>query len=381
MKPNEKFEEIEKELNKLFQEREEVIHGMALSILSGNNMLLLGPPGTAKSMTVRAWKDRVTGASNYFEYLLTKFSTPEEIFGTFSLKALEEDRYTRITTNKLPEANFGFLDEIFKCNSGLLNSMLTVLNERVFYNDGKPHKIPLLAVIAASNETPEEEDGLAALYDRFLLKFTVKPIQEDSNFMRMLTAEFNKKPEATISFKEIQGAIKEVETVEVNEGMVGVMLKIRRALAQRGIAVTDRTFNTAMKIVKAEAYLSGREEVIEGDFSVLRHVLWTDPKDEREVWGIILNVVSPGTGEILDTYERALETYNKVANEENKNKKTDMALDTFHKLKTALTTIDKIISEMKAKKKDVTEALRYREKIHDFQQKAFFLAGFQNMGQ
>jgi MoxR-like ATPase len=162
MKLYEKFKKVEEELNEYFVEREEVVHGLALAILSENNMLLLGPPGVAKSMAVREWRAHIKGA-NYFEWLLTKFSVPEELFGPLSLKALEEDRYSRITVNKLPEAHFGFLDEIFKCNSGLLNSLLPVLNERKFHNDGISVDIPLLAVIAASNETPEEEDGLTAL--------------------------------------------------------------------------------------------------------------------------------------------------------------------------------------------------------------------------
>jgi len=156
LKLHEKFEAIEGELNKFFVEREEVIHGLTLAILSEVNILLLGPPGTAKSMSVKCWKDHLKMDKDklqYFEWLLTKFSTPEEIFGPFSIKALsEEDRYSRITTNKLPESPIAFLDEIFKCNSGLLNSLLPVLNERIFYNDGVAHKIPLLTVVAASNE-------------------------------------------------------------------------------------------------------------------------------------------------------------------------------------------------------------------------------------
>jgi MoxR-like ATPase len=162
MKLYEKFQKVEEELNSYFVEREEILHGLALAILSESNILLLGPPGIAKSLAVRAWRSHIEGAK-YFEWLLTKFSTPEEVFGPLSLRALEEDRYSRITANKLPEAHFAFLDEIFKCNSGLLNSLLPVLNERIFHNDGKAHKLPLLCVISASNEIPDSEDGLDAL--------------------------------------------------------------------------------------------------------------------------------------------------------------------------------------------------------------------------
>lgn len=165
----EKFNSIEEELQEFFVEREEVLHGLAVAMLSETNILLLGPPGTAKSMSVRAWRDHIVASkgtgkktdegAKKFEWLLTKFSTPEEIFGPYSIKALsEEDRYSRITVNKLPECHLAFLDEIFKCNSGLLNALLPVLNERVFHNDGIAHKIPLLTVVGASNEIPDQDE-------------------------------------------------------------------------------------------------------------------------------------------------------------------------------------------------------------------------------
>lgn len=151
MKLYEKFAKIEEELNSYFVERAEVIHGLILAILSGSNMLLLGPPGVAKSLAIRTWQEHIKD-TKYFEWLLTKFSTPEEIFGVISLKAMEDDRFSRITRGKLPEAHVVFLDEIFKCNSGMLNSLLPILNEKIFHNDGKAHKIPLLTTVGASNE-------------------------------------------------------------------------------------------------------------------------------------------------------------------------------------------------------------------------------------
>jgi hypothetical protein len=123
-----------------------------------------GSPGTAKSALVRAIAQAFGGS--YFERLLTKFSTPEELFGPISLKALEQDRYERVTAGKLPEAEFAFVDEVFKANSAILNSLLTAMNERLFHNDGAPAQMPLVSLFGASNELPEGKE-LEALFDRF----------------------------------------------------------------------------------------------------------------------------------------------------------------------------------------------------------------------
>lgn len=369
MQLHEKFEAVEEELNSYFVEREEVIHGLALAMLSENNILLLGPPGIAKSMAVRAWRSHITEA-NYFEWLLTKFSTPEEVFGPLSLKALEEDRYSRITYNKIPEAQFAFLDEIFKCNSGLLNSLLPVLNERVFHNDGVAHEIPLLTVVGASNEIPDAEDGLEALYDRFLLKFMVKPIQEESNFKQMITSNIDH-PNTMISLAEIDQAREMVQEVEINEGMADVLIKLRRKMTHQGIFPTDRTYNTAMNILKAEAFLKGRDHLAEDDFDVLRHVLWTDPGDERTVWSIILDQISPEKGKIITLFEAAKDVAEQTLNEKNNQKRTEKGIDTAAKLKEIKKKIGKHIAAMEKKKKDTREVKKYDQQVNDLLSRVF----------
>jgi len=365
----EKFNKIEGELNSYFVEREEVLHGLALAILSENNMLLLGPPGVAKSMIIRAWKNHISDAEK-FEWLLTKFSSPEEVLGPLSLKALAEDRYSRITVHKLPEAHFAFLDEIFKCNSGLLNSLLPVLNERIFHNDGKVVDIPLLTVVGASNEIPDTDDGLDALFDRFLLKFMVKPIQEEGNFKQMLMTKAPP-PEVMLSIAEIHEAKAMVDAVEINEGMADVLIKLRRSLAGKGLHATDRTYNTAMKILKAEAFLQGRDQLIEDDFDILSNVLWTDPKDERPVRSIILDQISPEKGKIVSLYEKALEVANETLNEKDKKKKVEKGIDTAAKLKEIKKSISKHIKAMEAKKKDTREVKRYDFKVNELLGRVF----------
>jgi MoxR-like ATPase len=127
--------------------------------------------------------------TGYFRWLLSRTSTPEELFGPVSLRALEEDSYRRKTKGKLPEARIAFLDEVFECNSAVLNGLLSVLNERLFFNDGEPTRIPLEIVVAASNEPPVEREGLEALLDRFLLRYMVSYVREEGSFGALLRRE------------------------------------------------------------------------------------------------------------------------------------------------------------------------------------------------
>src|ERR1700723_1726364 len=179
-----KLARIREELNRMFLERIDLIDGAIVAMLSANHVLIIGPPGTAKSMLCDELCRRIEGA-NYFQWLLTKFSTPEEIFGAVSLKGLEEDDYRRVTMHKLPEAHIAFLDEIFKANSSILNALLTVINERVFHNGRERVTVPLITMFGASNELPDEEE-LTALFDRFMLRFMVDYIGEDFRFLKML---------------------------------------------------------------------------------------------------------------------------------------------------------------------------------------------------
>src|SRR5271168_2385175 len=175
---------VREELNQNFQERSELIDGALCALLSANHVLIIGPPGTAKSMLADELCRRIEGA-DYFQWLLTKFSTPEEIFGAVSLKGLEQDDYRRVTDHKLPEAHIAFLDEIFKANSSILNALLTLVNERLFHNGRDRFTVPLITLFGASNELPVE-DELTALYDRFMLRFLTDYITEDFRFLKML---------------------------------------------------------------------------------------------------------------------------------------------------------------------------------------------------
>src|SRR5215471_41775 len=162
--------EVMEPLKERFVGRDEVIDLIALALVAGEHLFLHGPPGTAKSALIRQFAQAVQG--RYFEYMLTRFSEPNEIFGPVDIARLREGAVVTVTTGMLPEAEFVFLDELFNANSAILNNLLTVLNERVYRRGAETHRLPLISAFAASNRLPED-DALQALFDRFLLRCKV----------------------------------------------------------------------------------------------------------------------------------------------------------------------------------------------------------------
>src|SRR4051794_40200641 len=171
-------------LKRRFVGRDEVVDLIALAVVAGEHLFLYGPPGTAKSMLIRQFASSVQG--RYFEYMLTRFSEPNEIFGPIDLARLREGTVATVTTGMLPEAEFVFLDELFNANSAILNNLLTVLNERIYRRGAETHRLPVLSLFSASNHLPEDE-ALRALFDRFLLRCHVDQLRRDA-MPQLLTA-------------------------------------------------------------------------------------------------------------------------------------------------------------------------------------------------
>jgi MoxR-like ATPase len=280
---------LEAELNTVFHERREVVHGALCAVLAGEHVLLLGPAGTGKSAVVRAIAQAFGGV--YFERVLTKFTVPEELFGPISLSALEHDRYTRITTGKLPEAHFAFADEVWKANSAILNSLLSVVNERLFHNDGAPTKVPLVSFFGASNELPDGKE-LEALFDRFLLRYDVQYLLRPSAVRAMVLGG---EPTVTtrLSLAELEAAQSAVKAVTVSDATVDALLLIREAARAEGISVSDRRWKKCLRAVQANAYLAGESSTCPEDLLILSDSLWREPKERPTVARIVGKEADP----------------------------------------------------------------------------------------
>lgn len=288
-----KFQELENGVKTKFLEREEEAHGLTLATLSGHHIFFVGPPGTAKSAMVRWYADHITG-TNYFQWLLARFSTPEELFGPVDLSALKAGTYRRITSGKLPEAHYAFLDEIFKGSPAINNMLLSILQERIFHNDGAPIKCPLICAVAASNELPEENEGLQALYDRFLLRYHTGYLRDDAKFYALIYKVAQQQVNApTINLNDLQAARKEVASIPLSADAATALVELRSSLRKSGLISSDRRFVQVVDVLRAEAWTRGQAEITPDCLEIGAHIFWDKVEDARTVRGLCLQVSNP----------------------------------------------------------------------------------------
>ncbi len=305
------FAALRAELTSRFPERANVVDGSLAAVLSSESVLLIGPPGTAKSMFTRAIAQAFGGS--YFERLLTKFSTPEELYGPVSLSGLEHDRFERVTTGMLPTAEFAFVDEVFKANSAILNSMLTLINERTYSNGGAPLPVPLVSLFGSSNELPEGKE-LEALFDRFVLRFQVDYLLRPQNLRGVLTAP-EPKLSTVLDMKTLRAAQAEVLKVKVTDATVDALITIRDALKAEGIVASDRRWKKTLRLVQATAWLAGEKQTSPEDLTILVDALWREPKERAKVAklvGRLADPVSMQATEILDAAREAAENVARI---------------------------------------------------------------------
>jgi len=296
------YQEVARHLNAQFLDKQEIIRLMLVSAIAGEHMVIVGPPGTAKSAMINM-SARLIDA-RYFEYLLTRFTEPNELFGPVDIAAFREGRYTRRIENMLPSAEIVFLDEIFKSNSAILNSLLHVINERKFSNGPNVVDVPLISLYAASNEVPNDE-SLAAMFDRFLLRVLSDNL-DSYHFHELMNKgialEVQKMtgrggpPANILSARELRQLQSNFDRFMVfPEDFLAKYKGLIFQIRSEGISVSDRRAVKMLKLFAASAVFDGRTRVHDGDFFVLRHI-WNN-LDQVE---LLEEIVNP----VVDAYYR-----------------------------------------------------------------------------
>lgn len=304
-----------KELSVGLLERDHEVALTLLCALSGENLFMIGPPGVGKSMVAArigcAFKD-----ASFFSYLMSRFSTPDELFGPVSIARLkEEDKYCRNVEGYLPTASVVFLDEIWKAGPGILNTLLTAMNERIYRNGTEVIPIQMKLLVAASNELPNAEEGLEAFWDRFLMRISLSPVS-DKSFFRLLALESTEMPSCRkpITEKQYREIRKEAEHAVLPQEVLDALLRIRRAMEElntkqqtASLYISDRRWLQIVRLLKISAYCNDRTEVCLGDCLLLTSCIWEEQEDIDKIRATIVHVLLSNVNERIGILEELLE--------------------------------------------------------------------------
>ena len=336
----ERFKQLLGEMNRSIYEKETEISLSLLAALAGESIILLGPPGVAKSMVARQLKTAFREAQS-FEYLMSRFSTPDEIFGPVSIQKLKtSDTYERAMEGYLPTADVVFLDEIWKAGPAIQNTLLTVINEKIFRNGNREMHLPLKLLVAASNELPAKGEGLEALWDRFVIRIESRPIKLEKNFRAMLLdshADFLGPTDFTDStdFSGFTGGLghadfadnadfsdlkitseeyaewtERIDKIGVKIEVLDAISAIRKSLRavnvdeaaeRRNIYVSDRRWKNIVRLLRTSAFMQDREEVDICDLLPIYHCLWQEPEERDAIRNIVIRALfSPFADKLVE---------------------------------------------------------------------------------
>ena len=324
----ERFKQLLGEMNRGIYEKETEISLSLLAALAGESIILLGPPGVAKSMVARQLETAFRDAQS-FEYLMSRFSTPDEIFGPVSIQKLKtSDTYERAMEGYLPTADVVFLDEIWKAGPAIQNTLLTVINEKIFRNGNREMHLPLKLLVAASNELPAKGEGLEALWDRFVIRIESRPIKLEKNFRAMLleshadfsgstgilghadfadNADFS---DLKITAEEYAEWAEKICKIGVKEEVLDAISAIRKSLRavnvdeaaeRRNIYVSDRRWKNIVRLLRTSAFMQDREEVDICDLLPIYHCLWQEPEERDAIRNIVIRALfSPFADKLVE---------------------------------------------------------------------------------
>lgn len=336
----ERFKLLLQEMNRGIYEKETEISLSLLAALAGESIILLGPPGVAKSMVARQLKTAFREAQS-FEYLMSRFSTPDEIFGPVSIQKLKtSDTYERAVEGYLPTADVVFLDEIWKAGPAIQNTLLTVINEKIFRNGNREMHLPLKLLVAASNELPAKGEGLEALWDRFVIRIESRPIKLEKNFRAMLLdshadflgptdftdstdfsgftgglghADFEDNADFSdlkITSEEYAEWTERIDKIGVKIEVLDAISAIRKSLRavnvdeaaeRRNIYVSDRRWKNIVRLLRTSAFMQDREEVDICDLLPIYHCLWQEPEERDAIRNIVIRALfSPFADKLVE---------------------------------------------------------------------------------
>jgi len=313
----ERFLRLTAGLSHGIHERDQALSLGLLALLAGESLFLLGPPGTAKSLVARRLKAALAGA-RAFEYLMGRFSTPEEIFGPLSIAGLRDrDVFERRTAGYLPEADVAFLDEVWRASPPIQNTLLTILNEKRFRNGDHEVRVPLKLLVAASNRAPAGEENAEAFWDRFVVRLEVGPLTSEEGFRGLVTETadlYRSRVSDADALKpeEWEALQMGIDLVEMPDEVVAALASLRKALTDdpQPISVSDRRWKKAARLLRACAVAHGRAFVDGQDLGLLEHVLWDRPEQRPRIGELLVRTMEeegwPGP-EPLERYETAVE--------------------------------------------------------------------------